>query len=149
MRAVVQRVARAAVSVDKRVVGAVDAGLAVLVSVGVDDDEIDAHAMSEKIAGLRIFNDDDGKMNRSVEDIRGAILLVSQFTLHGDARRGRRPSFIAAAREPAARRLYEMVGSDLGKRGIHVAYGEFGASMEVEILNSGPVTILLDTKRVF
>ncbi len=149
MRAVVQRVARAAVSVDKRVVGAIDAGLAVLVSVGVDDDENDAHAMSEKIAGLRIFNDDDGKMNRSVEDIRGAILLVSQFTLHGDARRGRRPSFVAAAREPAARTLYEMVGSDLERRGIQVAYGEFGASMEVEILNSGPVTILLDTKRVF
>jgi len=149
VRAVVQRVARAAVSVDKRVVGAIDAGLAVLLSVGVDDDEIDAHAMSEKIAGLRIFNDDEGKMNRSVEDTRGAILLVSQFTLHGDARRGRRPSFIAAAREPAARTLYEMVGSDLEKRGIHVAYGEFGASMEVEILNRGPVTILLDTKRVF
>jgi D-aminoacyl-tRNA deacylase len=149
VRAVVQRVARAAVSVDKRVVGAIDAGLAVLVSVGVDDDENDAHAMSEKIAGLRIFNDNDGKMNRSVEDIRGAILLVSQFTLHGDARRGRRPSFVAAAREPAARTLYEMVGSDLERRGIHVAYGEFGASMEVEILNSGPVTILLDTKRIF
>ncbi len=149
MRAVVQRVARAAVSVDKRVVAAIGAGLAVLVSVGVDDDESDAHAMSEKIAGLRIFNDDDGKMNRSVEDTRGAILLVSQFTLHGDVRRGRRPSFVAAARGPAARRLYEMAGSDLEKRGIHVAYGEFGASMGVEILNCGPVTILLDTKRVF
>jgi D-aminoacyl-tRNA deacylase len=149
VRAVVQRVARAAVSVDKRVVGTIAAGLAVLVSVGVDDDESDAHAMSEKIAGLRIFNDDDGKMNRSVEDTRGAILLVSQFTLHGDARRGRRPSFVAAAREPAARTLYQMVGSDLERRGILVAYGEFGASMEVEILNSGPVTILLDTKRAF
>jgi len=149
VRAVVQRVARAAVRVDERVAGAIDAGLAVLVSVGVDDDESDAHVMSEKIAGLRIFNDDEGKMNRSVEDTRGAILLVSQFTLHGDARRGRRPSFIAAAREPAARNLYEMVGRDLENRGIHVAYGEFGAAMEVEILNCGPVTILLDTKRVF
>lgn len=149
MRAVVQRVARAAVSVNERVVGAIDAGLAVLVSVGVDDDESDAHAMSEKIAGLRIFNDDNGKMNRSVEDTGGAILLVSQFTLHGDVRRGRRPSFAAAAREPGARTLYEIVGGDLEKRGIRVAYGEFGASMEVEILNSGPVTILLDTKRVF
>ncbi len=149
MRAVVQRVARAAVRVNERVVGAIDAGLAVLVSVGVDDDETDAHAMSEKIAGLRIFSDDNGKMNRSVEETRGAILLVSQFTLHGDVRRGRRPSFVAAAKEPAARSLYEMVGSDLEKRGLHVAYGEFGASMEVEILNSGPVTILLDSKRVF
>ena len=149
MRAVVQRVARAAVSVDQRIVGAINDGLTVLVSVGVDDDESDAHAMSEKIAGLRIFNDDDGKMNLSVEDTRGAILLVSQFTLHGDARRGRRPSFVAAAREPAARTLYEMVGSDLEARGIHVAYGQFGASMELEILNSGPVTILLDTERVF
>ena len=149
MRAVVQRVARAAVRVNERVVGAIDAGLAVLVSVGADDDESDAHAISEKIAGLRIFNDDNGKMNRSVEQTRGAILLVSQFTLHGDVRRGRRPSFVAAAKEPAARALYEMVGSDLEKRGLHVAYGEFGASMEVEILNSGPVTILLDSKRVF
>jgi D-tyrosyl-tRNA(Tyr) deacylase len=149
VRAVVQRVARAAVRVDERVVGAIDAGLAVLVSVGVDDDESDAHAMSEKIGGLRIFNDEDGKMNRSVEEARGAILLVSQFTLHGDVRRGRRPSFVAAAKEPAARTLYEMVGGDLERRGLHVAYGEFGASMEVEILNSGPVTILLDTKRVF
>lgn len=149
MRAVVQRVARAAVRVNERVVGAIDAGLAVLVGVGVEDDEADSHAMAEKIAGLRIFNDDDGKMNRSVEETRGAILLVSQFTLHGDVRRGRRPSFVAAAKEPAARILYEMVGSDLEKRGLRVAYGEFGASMEVEILNSGPVTILLDSKRVF
>jgi len=145
----VQRVARAAVRVNEGVVGAIDAGLAVLVSVGADDDEGDAHAISEKIAGLRIFNDDNGKMNRSVEQTRGAILLVSQFTLHGDVRRGRRPSFAAAAKEPAARALYEMVGIDLEKRGLHVAYGEFGASMEVEILNSGPVTILLDSKRVF
>lgn len=144
-----QRVARAAVRVNEGVVGAIDAGLAVLVSVGADDDESDAHAISEKIAGLRIFNDDNGKMNRSVEQTRGAILLVSQFTLHGDVRRGRRPSFVAAAKEPAARALYEMVGSDLEKRGLHVAYGEFGASMEVEILNSGPVTILLDSKRGF
>ena len=144
-----QRVARAAVRVNEGVVGAIDAGLAVLVSVGADDDESDAHAISEKIAGLRIFNDANGKMNRSVEQTRGAILLVSQFTLHGDVRRGRRPSFVAAAKEPAARALYEMVGSDLEKRGLHVAYGEFGASMEVEILNSGPVTILLDSKRVF
>ena len=144
-----QRVARAAVRVNEGVVGAIDAGLAVLVSVGADDDESDAHAISEKIAGLRIFNDANGKMNRSVEQTRGAILLVSQFTLHGDVRRGRRPSFVAAAKEPAARALYEMVGSDLEKRGLHVAYGEFGASMEVEILNSGPVTILLDSKRGF
>ncbi|HEX3458615.1 MAG TPA: D-aminoacyl-tRNA deacylase [Candidatus Baltobacteraceae bacterium] len=149
MRAVVQRVARAVVRVNDRLVGAIDAGLAVLVSVGVDDDESDAHAMSEKIGGLRIFNDEDGKMNRSIEETRGAILLVSQFTLHGDVRRGRRPSFVAAAKEPAARTLYELVGSDLERRGLHVAYGEFGASMEVEILNCGPVTILLDTKRVF
>jgi D-tyrosyl-tRNA(Tyr) deacylase len=149
VRAVVQRVARAVVRVNDRLVGAIDAGLAVLVSVGVDDDESDAHAMSEKIGGLRIFNDEDGKMNRSIEETRGAILLVSQFTLHGDVRRGRRPSFVAAAKEPAARTLYELVGSDLERRGLHVAYGEFGASMEVEILNCGPVTILLDTKRVF
>jgi D-aminoacyl-tRNA deacylase len=137
------------VSVSGRVEGAIETGLVVLLSVGVDDDERDAHAMAEKIAGLRIFGDDNGLMNRSVVDAGGAILLVSQFTLHGDARRGRRPSFVAAAKEPAARTLYELAGRELEARGIAVAYGKFGAKMEVELVNTGPVTLLLDTKRVF
>lgn len=149
MRAVVQRVSRAGVRVDERTIGAIAGGLLALVSVGVDDDENDARSMAEKIAGLRIFADEQGSMNRSLLDAGGAVLLVSQFTLHGDVRRGRRPSFIAAAKEPLARELYELVGSTLEAAGISVAYGEFGAKMEVELVNSGPVTILLDTKRLF
>jgi D-aminoacyl-tRNA deacylase len=149
MRAVVQRVSRASVRVEERTVGTIGTGLLALVSVGLDDDESDAKAMAEKLAGLRIFSDDRSLMNRSVVEAGGAVLLVSQFTLHGDARRGRRPSFIAAAREPKARELYERTGAALEAAGVPVAYGEFGARMEVELVNSGPVTILLDTKRTF
>jgi D-tyrosyl-tRNA(Tyr) deacylase len=149
MRAVVQRVSRASVRVDDRTIAAIAAGLLALVSVGVDDGENDARSMAEKIAGLRIFADEQGLMNRSLLDAGGAVLLVSQFTLHGDVRRGRRPSFIAAAKEPQARGLYERVGAKLETAGIPVAYGEFGAKMEVELVNSGPVTILIDTKRLF
>lgn len=105
--------------------------------------------MADKIAGLRIFADEAGLMNRSVRDAGGGVLLVSQFTLHGDARKGRRPSFITAAKEDLARPLYEAVGAKIARLGLRVAYGEFGASMEVELLNEGPVTILLDTKRTF
>lgn len=149
MRAVIQRVSRAAVRVGGRTIGDIGCGLTVLLGVGVDDEERDAEAMADKIAGLRIFSDDDGLMNRSVIDANGAILLVSQFTLHGDARRGRRPSFVAAAKEPLARSLYESVGRRLERHGIIVAYGEFGATMDVELVNAGPVTLLLDTKRLF
>jgi D-aminoacyl-tRNA deacylase len=149
MRAVVQRVSSASVRVGKRTVGAIGSGLLALVSVGTDDDERDARAMAERLAALRIFPDDRGLMNRSLLDTGGALLLVSQFTLHGDARRGRRPSFIAAAKEPQARNLYELTGQELEAAGVPVAYGEFGAQMDVELINTGPVTILLDTKRVF
>ncbi len=149
MRAVVQRVAGARARVGARTTGEIGTGLLGLVSVGVDDEEADARAMAEKLAGLRIFPDDRGLMNRSVVEAAGAVLLVSQFTLHGDARHGRRPSFIAAAREPQARALFELTGACLEKAGIPVAYGEFGAQMEVELVNTGPVTILLDTKRLF
>jgi len=149
MRAVVQRVAHARVRVAGATVGEIGAGLLVLLSVGVDDDDADAHSMAEKIAGLRIFPDDAGLMNRSVIETGGSVLLVSQFTLHGDARRGRRPSFIGAAKGPQARRLYELAGHTLASMGVTLAYGEFGASMSVESVNSGPVTILLDTKRAF
>ena len=130
-------------------VGAIGDGLLALVSVGADDEVSDARAMSEKLSGLRIFPDDAGLMNRSLLEIRGAILLVSQFTLHGDVRRGRRPSFIAAAKEPLARDLYALTGALLEQAGVTVAYGEFGATMDVELVNRGPVTILIDTKRAF
>lgn len=149
MRAVVQRVARAHVSVEERSVAEMGAGLLVLLSVGVDDDESDARALAEKLARLRIFPGDRGRMNRSLLDTGGTLLLVSQFTLHGDARRGRRPSFVAAAKEPQARKLYELTGRALQTKGVPVIYGEFGARMEVELVNTGPVTILLDTKHAF
>ncbi len=149
MRAVVQRVSGARVRAGERVVGAIGAGLLVLVSVGTDDDARDARVMAERVARLRIFADERGLMNRCVLETGGAVLLVSQFTLHGDARHGRRPSFIAAAKEPQARSLYELTGRTLEASAVPVAYGEFGAQMEVELINTGPVTILLDTKRVF
>ena len=149
MRSVVQRVSRAAVRVEGQTTGEIGAGLLVLLSVGVDDGEDDARAMAGKVAGLRIFADEQGFMNRSLVDVGGSVLLVSQFTLHGDVRRGRRPSFINAAKEPASRRLYELAGSLVQAAGIPVAYGVFGAQMEVELVNAGPVTVLIDTKRAF
>lgn len=149
MRAVVQRVSRALVRIETRVTGEIAHGFAVLLGVGVDDEETDARYIAEKIANLRVFRDDAGLMNRSLLDVGGAVLLISQFTLHGDARKGRRPSFITAAREDAAQPLYERVGSELEALGVRVAYGEFGADMDVELVNQGPVTILLDSKRTF
>lgn len=129
-----------------KTIGEIDGGLAVLLGVAVDDQSSDAAWMAEKIAHLRIFRDEDGLMNRSVIDTGGAILLVSQFTLYGDARKGRRPSFIAAAKEPLASALYRETGDALERIGLRVACGEFGADMEVALVNSGPVTILLDSK---
>lgn len=149
MRAVIQRVTRAEVRVDGAATGSIGAGLMVLLGVGVDDDERDAETLAEKIANLRIFEDEAGLMNRSVTETGGGVLLVSQFTLHGDARKGRRPSFIAAAREDAAKPLYERVGKLLERSGLQVGYGVFGAHMDVELINDGPVTILLDTKKTF
>lgn len=149
MRLVVQRVSRASVRVDNKIVGEIGKGLMVLVGVGVDDDSHDAQAAAEKIASLRIFPDDEGLMNRSVQDAGGGVLLVSQFTLHGDARKGRRPSFITAAREDVAEPLYERVGALLERLGLKVGYGVFGAHMDVELVNDGPVTILIDTKKAF
>lgn len=140
---------RAEVRVDGRTTGKIGAGLCVLLGVGVDDDEADARAMVSKIAALRIFRDDDELMNRSIAETGGSLLLVSQFTLHADVRKGRRPSFIGAAREDVARPLYELTGKLLEAEGLRVAYGEFGATMEVELVNDGPVTILIDTKRLF
>lgn len=149
MRIIVQRVSRASVTVDGEVVGEIERGLMVLVGVGVDDEERDADVAAEKIANLRIFADDEGLMNRSVIDVGGGVLLISQFTLHGDARKGRRPSFITAAREEIAKPLYERVGALLERAGLNVGYGVFGAHMDVELVNDGPVTILLDTKKAF
>ena len=135
--------------VDERTTGSIGAGLMVLLGVAVADREDDARTMAEKIANLRIFPDEAGLMNRSVLETGGAILLVSQFTLHGDARKGRRPSFIAAAKEPLASELYERTGRELERLGLPVEYGEFGADMQVELVNDGPVTILLDSEKAF
>ena len=132
-----------------RITGKIDAGVCVLLGVGAHDEENDARAMAAKISGLRIFRDDAGLMNRSLAESGGAVLLISQFTLHGDVRKGRRPSFIGAAREDVARPLYELTGKLLEAEGLHVGYGEFGAMMGLELLNDGPVTILIDTKRLF
>ena len=131
------------------VVGRIGPGLAVLVGVGVDDDRDDAVALARKIAGLRIFRDDAGDMNCDLRDSGAAVLVISQFTLHGDARKGRRPSFIAAARPEQAEPLYEQLVTELRREGLEAATGRFGATMELELVNDGPVTILLDTRRLF
>ncbi len=149
MRAVVQRVTRAQVRVDEDAVGAIDGGLLVLIGVGVDDSDDDAVNLARKIASLRIFRDEDGNMNRDVSEAGGRVLVISQFTLHGDVRKGRRPSFITAARPEQAEPLYERVVAELRSLGLETATGRFGATMAVELVNDGPVTILLDTKRLF
>ena len=149
MRAVVQRVRRSSVTVDGAVTGEIGMGFLVLLGVDVDDEESDATYMADKIVGLRVFNDDDGKFNLSLMDVGGSVLLVSQFTLHGDCRKGRRPSFIRAARPEKAVPLYERVGELLRAKGVTVANGVFGAHMDVELLNDGPVTLLLDSGKAF
>jgi D-aminoacyl-tRNA deacylase len=150
MRAVIQRVSRAQVTVDGAVVGAIGPGLCVLVGAGQGDGPEDVRATVDKIANLRIFADDEGKMNRSVLDTGGEVLAVSQFTLYGDARKGRRPAFIDALEPVAAQALYEQVVDGLRAAGIRkVATGVFRASMAVELVNDGPVTILLDSKKLF
>lgn len=149
MRAVVQRVSSAAVHVEGRSVGAIGRGLLVLVGVGGQDDETDVEYVAGKIRDLRIFVDEAGKMNRDVGEAGGAVLLVSQFTLLGDARGGRRPSFIQAAPPELARALYEGVAAALRARGLRVETGEFRAHMDVSLVNDGPVTILLDSKKQF
>ena len=149
MRMVVQRVARASVTVENEVVGSIGRGYAALVGAEVGDTEADARLCAEKLAGLRVFEDAEGKMNRSVADVGGAILLVSQFTLLGDARHGRRPSFIAAARPEEAEPLLVTMKAMLEEKGLHVETGRFRAHMDVELVNDGPVTILIDSRKVF
>ena len=148
MRAVVQRVTEASVKVDGETVGAIQNGLCVLLGVSVDDGEADADYITEKLLGLRIFDDENGVPNRSVCDIGGAILLISQFTLLGDARKGRRPSYFFAARPEKAIPLYERCIERL-KAAVPVETGRFGADMKVSIQNDGPFTILLDSKKGF
>ena len=149
MRAVVQRVSRARVTIDSKVAGEIDDGLMILLGVGRDDTSAVAGSMAEKIANLRIFEDDQRKMNRSLLDVKGSALVVSQFTLYGDARGQRRPSFIAAAAPEQAKQLYEEFNDALRKLGVTVATGVFQALMSVELVNEGPVTILLDSDKTF
>ena len=149
MRLVVQRVLESSVSVDGKVVGAIGQGFMVLVGVEVGDTDEDLRYCVEKTVGLRIFEDDAGKMNRSILDIGGAVLAISQFTLHGDARHGRRPSFITAARPELAVPMYEAYCQGLRDKGVKVETGVFGADMKVSLINDGPVTLLLDSRRIF
>jgi D-aminoacyl-tRNA deacylase len=149
MRAVVQRVSRARVTVESGVAGEIAAGLVILLGVGRDDTSAVAVSTAEKIANLRIFEDDQGKMNRSLLEVGGSALVVSQFTLYGDARGQRRPSFVAAAPPEHAEVLYEEFNEALRKLGITVATGVFQAMMSVELVNAGPVTILLDSDKTF
>ncbi|MGI9100839.1 MAG: D-aminoacyl-tRNA deacylase [Terriglobales bacterium] len=149
MRAVVQRVSRASVKVNGEITGQIARGLLVLLGVASDDTSSDAAYLAEKIAGLRIFEDADGKMNLASQDVGGAILAVSQFTLFGDVRRGKRPSFDAAARPELAVKLYEEFVARLRAAGLRCETGKFQEMMEVELVNDGPVTILLDSKKTF
>src|SRR5579862_5378730 len=149
MRAVLQRVSHAAVTVENKVVGEIGTGLLVLLGVGSNDSSADADYLAEKIIGLRIFEDADGKMNLPVADVNGALLVVSQFTLYGDTRRGKRPSFDAAAPPEKARELYDYFVGKIRAAGLRCETGVFQASMQVKLVNHGPVTILLDSSKTF
>jgi len=149
MRAVVQRVSRAQVTVNGDIAGKIGLGLLVLLGVGRDDTESDATYLAEKIAGLRVFEDAGGKMNRSVQDVGGSVLAVSQFTLYGDVKRGKRPSFDDAAPPEKARQFYEFFVGQIRAAGLRCETGRFQEMMKVELVNEGPVTILLDSAKTF
>jgi D-aminoacyl-tRNA deacylase len=149
MRAVVQRVSRARVTVGEEITGEIGRGLLVLLGVGAEDRRTDADYLVEKIIGLRIFEDDDGKMNRSVAEVGGAVLVVSQFTLYGDVRRGKRPSFDAAAPPEQARELYEYLVEKIRVARLRCETGRFQETMQVDLVNEGPVTVLLDSAKAF
>lgn len=149
MRAVVQRVSKASVTVDGNIVGHVGRGFLVLLGVSAEDSAADLEYTVSKVLGLRVFEDDDGKMNRSIVDVGGSILAVSQFTLYGDCRKGRRPSFIAAARPEQANELYEAFVAKVREAGVACETGQFQADMDVELVNDGPVTLLLDSAKIF
>jgi D-tyrosyl-tRNA(Tyr) deacylase len=149
MRAVVQRVTRAQVAIAGEITGSIGAGMLVLLGVGRDDTEADADYLADKVAGLRIFHDREEKMNLAAGEAGGAVLVVSQFTLFGDVRRGKRPSFDAAGRPEQARRLYEYFVDKIRAAGLRCETGRFQEMMAVELVNDGPVTILLDSKKLF
>ena len=147
MRAVIQRVKRAAVTVDGQVVGRIGAGLLVFLGVGKEDVHKDIAFIADKTANLRIFEDADGRMNHSVQDIGGGVLLISQFTLYGDCRKGRRPDFTAAGPPETAKRLYEQTIDAIKQKGVPVETGLFAAHMDIDSINDGPVTLILDSKK--
>ncbi len=149
MRAVIQRVLRASVAVENKTVGQIESGLLVLLGVGTDDAEKDALYLLDKIIGLRIFDDADGKMNLSLSETNKALLIVSQFTLFGDVRRGKRPSYSDAAQPAKAKSLYEYFVSEAAKTAPNVQTGIFQAMMQIELINDGPVTILIDSRKLF
>ena len=149
MRCVVQRVLNSSVTVNNETVGAIGPGLMVLIGVSTDDADADLKYMTDKVPNLRIFDDENGVMNRSVLDVGGSILAVSQFTLYGDARGGRRPSYIRAARPEEANQMYQRLVAAWREKGIHVETGIFRADMKVSLVNDGPVTILLDSEKNF
>lgn len=149
MRAVIERVSRARVSVRGQTTGEIGVGLLVLLGVTHTDSEVDANYLCDKVIGLRVFQDDRGKMNRSVGEIGGSVLVVSQFTLYGDVRRGKRPSFDAAAAPQQAQKLYEYFVERIAAAGLPCSTGQFQEMMEVELVNEGPVTILLDSSKLF
>lgn len=149
MRGVVQRVRRAHVSVDNKIIGEINHGILLLLGVEDTDDEKDLEYMCDKVPNLRIFEDEDGKMNKSLTDVDGSLLVISQFTLLGDARKGRRPSFTQAAVPTKAIPMYESFINKMKEKNIITEAGEFGADMKVELVNDGPVTILLDSKKTF
>ena len=149
MRAVVQRVCSASVTVDGRTVGSIERGLLVYVGVGRGDTDADVAYIVDKILHLRLFSDGDGKMDLSVSDMNGSLLVVSQFTLFGDCRRGRRPSYVTASDPETARQQYEAVVARLRRDGLHVETGEFRTMMQVDSINDGPITVLLDSSKTF
>ena len=149
MRAVIQRVSRASVTVDGKVNGSIGRGVLVFLGVGKDDTQADIDFIADKIANLRIFEDDSGRMNLSVTDIGGAVLLISQFTLFGDCRKGRRPDFTAAGAPDMANQLYEQTIAAVKAKGVPVETGVFAAHMDIDSINDGPVTLILDSKRNF
>lgn len=149
MRAVIQRVLESSVTVEGQVIGKIGKGIMVLLGVEEGDTAKDATYLAEKITGLRIFEDEEGKMNLALEEVKGSILAVSQFTLLGDARKGRRPSYSTAARPEEANQLYEHFVGEIQRKGIHVETGQFQADMKVALINDGPVTLMLDSKKLF
>ena len=149
MRAVVQRVSEARVTVEDQVVGAIDRGFVVLLGITASDGADEVAWLVDKVTNLRVFDDDAGKMNLSLAEVSGSVLLVSQFTIYGDARKGRRPSFVRAAKGPAAERIYDEVAAGFRRAGRKTETGRFGADMKVSLTNDGPVTILLDSEKTF